>query len=319
MKMIGLLCEVVLLCVLAGCGGGGGRNAAVRYVISEIPAANGSSAYVNNAGQILTGHILIEPNGATKDMSLFTPPVSTVTAVSNSGYFVGKSNNSPCVWSISGAGQYFDYNGNPEYTYQPNAVNDAGITVGYIGNGVSERPARSDITGHISLLTLPNGYDHGAASDINNQGIVVGVVASSPDHVRAAVWDQTGKVKMIGPADGQCVAMRINNTGEIAGITYTQALVWDSQGNILRQISPPSKFSGIDLMDMNDKGELLGTLQGIDDVAAVIWTTSGTMVTLDHYHDGHSPLAQSLNNTGVITGILAYPDKNSTTVFWTPN
>lgn len=288
----------------------------------EIPSGDGADAYINDAGQIFAGHVMIEPDGTTKDLSHFSPPVDDVLAVSDRSYLVGRSGGSTCVWNMGGYGRELTGSGGPYGgTYILRSVNDAGIAVGFMGT--SPQPACSDSSGEVTKLPLPDGYLGGQAFDINNSGITVGFVSkadgSSPDRARAAVWDQNRNVKLIGSADVACAALAINDAGEIAGAIGDQAVVWDSQGRVIRRISPPSASVKYNICDMNDKGELVGTVETADSIVAAKWTAWGTMVKLSSPHVGDTTYALSINNAGAIGGLSLVSEPGPrTTIVWTP-
>jgi uncharacterized membrane protein len=78
-------------------------------------------------------------------------------------------------------------------------------------------------------LPLPPGYMSGSASDINDDGVIVGSVATGgfPEFGEAARWTPNGSggytVDLLGalPGHTQSIATALNNPGDIVGFSIT--------------------------------------------------------------------------------------------------
>jgi hypothetical protein len=323
-----LLILLLAALVLTGCGAGGGTGGSVSFTMTTLKAPNGGEAFVNDAGVVFAWHTMLGVDGTTTDLSNFSPPVVSVLAVGGSGYFVGISDSNPypnpCVWSINGSGLSLKTTGcPPESLYSPRAVNSSGITVGNVTHNASEdHPARSEASGRVTELRIPDGFEQGIAYDINDQGIAVGFVCTSPSATpyrrAAAVWDQQGRVNLLDSTDWS-TASRVNNHGEIAGMDGSQIVIWGLDGRVLRRIGTPRGDEGVVIEDMNDGGELIGWVESGSSVEAVVWTASGQRISLcrSDYDDRIRPT--SINNAGLIVGAALKPgDGPWPTVIWNP-
>ena len=114
--------------------------------------------------------------------------------------------------------------------------------------------------GPIHALPLPGGMTTSVAYDINDNGVIVGVVSETccpVDFPYAAVWTPDGAgytVELLGqlPGHSRSWASGINNLGDIVGASigqYRSAVLWAGPGQV-QDLSPTGIF---DPSDVNDQ------------------------------------------------------------------
>jgi probable HAF family extracellular repeat protein len=137
----------------------------------------------------------------------------------------------------------------------PAAVNNSGIVVGQNGDG------QAFVWQNGTITVLPTlGGTGGAATDVNDNGTVVGWSYRSDGNKHAFKWTSSGGIVDLNPTGAnQYVAEAINNSGAVAGwltngTTITRSATWNASGAMTTLFgSTNHKAFGIDNM-----GEIVG-------------------------------------------------------------
>jgi uncharacterized membrane protein len=144
-------------------------------------------------------------------------------AISDDGRLVAGSDGSvPCLWTLGEDGAWTREAIGEPGSLAPRAVNNAGMVVGlrhtFEGRNQAVVWTRAD---GIQRLPLPDGFVKAEAHDVNNAGIVVGMIdgpGGSDIGPRAFAFER-GELRVLdeaGPAFGDATA--INDRGEVAGV-----------------------------------------------------------------------------------------------------
>src|SRR5579884_4216029 len=248
------------LCLLAGCGGGGGsvnsiptgsqktggQKAATAYTITDLGAADyyyyygyyfdglnrGAAVQINDLGQVVSGtgpNALVWRNGETKQLSSYW---SSASDLNNNNQIVGIDTSSGCHAVLWTNGTPTDLGTiSPDYSYysQANGINDIGQVVGasstYSNNTYGYHAFLSQNGKMTDLGTIAGDYS--IAAHINHAGQVVGwsTVPGGQYYwypVHAFVW-QNGKMTDLGTLSGGTAsdASAINASGVIVGSSTT--------------------------------------------------------------------------------------------------
>ena len=143
------------------------------------------------------------------------------------------------------------------------------------------------------LGALPRAFpEYAAATDINDQGQVVGrsVTAAGSDH--AFLWED-GVMQDLGTlSGGYSSAQRINERGQILGYSDGSSVLWDN-GAITAL--------GIAAQAMNDRGQVVGDLNTGSTIHAAIWE-AGVVTDLGTLDGGDSSWARDISNSGWVVG-----------------
>ncbi len=118
---------------------------------------------------------------------------------------------------------------------QARAINHAGDVVGYqrVQDGAKLATLWSNSAGTICLGTLP-GKDRSFASDINEDGMVVGRSGSSFVGISAFKWTwESGMEELVSLLGGDAGAAGLNNHGHIVGVSDERAVLWDANGIVV--------------------------------------------------------------------------------------
>ncbi len=148
---------------------------------------------------------------------------TNVVAMSDNGKLIASlGGERPCLWSQSDSGEWsLDYIGDPG-SFAPRAVNNSGIVVGvrHTGDGRNHAILWSRAQG-VKQLDKPEGYVTAEANDVNNEGVVVGMVDGPPGSKigpNAFVYEK-GRLRLMdegGPLFSSATA--INDRGQVTGV-----------------------------------------------------------------------------------------------------
>ena len=221
----------------------------------------------------------------------------------------------------------------------PIYINDAGLSVGFSDNGVTDRLTASPEINAVlwnkngEILNLGTlGGASSAAVGINNGGQVVGFAANTtPDpfsllnvfgngsgtQTRAFLWEN-GAMRDLGTLGGpDSVGFYINERGQIAGLSYTDSTPNDTTG--LPTYHPflwdngrmfdLGNFGGTfaDIFGLNNRGQVAGNLAlpGDELVHPFFWDR-GTLTDIGTF-GGPTGEARWLNELGEVVGVADFP------------
>jgi hypothetical protein len=152
------------------------------------------------------------------------------------------------------------------------AVNELGVTVGWLSPGGVQRAAISAGGQPMQLLPLPAGFVSSRALDVNDHGVVVGVVSpvtTSSLQPHAATWRPTSSgyvVQVLGEPAGMqySAATGINNLGDVVGSAGTTPWFYWVHG-VHFTAGGPVVLPGVDSAeDVNDRRKVLTRNQLFD-------------------------------------------------------
>ncbi len=157
----------------------------------------------------------------------------------------------------------------------------------------------------VDLGRLLNGDSF--ATDINDQGQVVGVFHGADQVLHAFLWTPStpngtsGRMRVLGPG----FAAAINNDGQVVGHRrdaqdVAQPVLWEN--NVPRIIDGlPGAVSGI-ATDINNRGQVVGVSFSATSQSAFLWESGATPVGLEST-GGPAQSATGINDGGRVVGI----------------
>lgn len=166
-------------------------------------------------------------------------------------------------------------------------------------------------SGSTMMLETPEGYDGAVGIDINAAGTVVGWAGrrnAAPlceiAHQDVMVWED-GIPRLLAPVlDGElALPHAINNRGDVAGMSGTDATVWQD-GQPVRI----GRFGGREsrALALNDRGLVVGfsetnQMLGTFRITRAFSWDGGAMTALESL-GGNTSFARGVNNRGVVVG-----------------
>lgn len=204
------------------------------------------------------------------------------------------------------------------------------ITVGALGVAVCQLAAsqgvqRSGPRYSVNQLDVFPGREATYASDINNQGVIVGRASDSgEENAVAVVWDQGKVTRLPGvPGYGSTTALALNEAGQIAGsieksigpIRSLYGCVWvDRKPRVL------GSFGGQlgSATDINASGEVVGWSDMKNEVAQAWRWSGGKLLRLPAPAGKPHSNASSINDSGQIAGFASDTSNSPVTraVLW---
>jgi uncharacterized membrane protein len=188
------------------------------------------------------------------------------------------------------------------------AVNDGGVVVGEAwGTPGTSRATLWDAGGRGHDLGIG---DNSTATDINDRGQVVGHV-SDPLGERAFVVSLGSAPVFLPPVPGTDprheLAAAINERGDIAGAgrhvgtSFLAPVVWRGRRHAPTLLPASSTYHSV--VDINERGTVLGNVGDADGYRAVVWTGP------DHREvavtaRGANALGEAINDRGQVAGRL---------------
>ena len=174
--------------------------------------------------------------------------------------------------------------------------------------------------------TMP-GFISSHATDVNNQGRVVGWMDGSNGVVHAFVWDQ-GSTTDLGTFGGsKAIATGINDQGEIVGVVMTngQRRVFVLQASNVTDLGTIDGFAKLGTegnisynpgVTINDLSQVTGRLMVKDDSQRSFLFSRGLMSYFGLRGDGNICYAKAMNNRGQIAGQSIQRDNRWGVFLW---
>lgn len=223
----------------------------LRGGLQDLGHLGGGKSYgygINNLGQIVgesfinstTSHAFLWQSGNIQDLGALSGGVRSIAvSINNLGRVVGGTLFSDetfaaFIWTSNDSLQPLDLQGGIA-----SKIKDDGRMVGQKNNHAwlwNSPGAGQD------LGILP-GYSYAEATDMNQNGLVVGFAANNPENdyhpCRAFSWTQSGGLKDLGTPGGPTSrALAVNESGDICGWAdytpegYTAGCLWTPRGEI---------------------------------------------------------------------------------------
>ena len=342
---------LVLVALLAGCGGGIGNRGiyASAYSVSELPMAETQTIseawFVDNSGRIIG---VVSPDTGTGGFCAWLPGQTDPTLLSI------PDEVSYCIITENMIGVRFQRMSNQgrmayigDHTTgivdllsgvtvalpglpgtpcaAPNDINDFGVCVGTCypdsGRGDPALPAMWLADGQVRQLALPPGCGGGEANAINGLGQIVGTVHSEkyPYLGHAVVWNADGSVARVIPWTAEqeqrgsgARGLLISDNGYV--------VVSDSIGYCFVSLYGSVRYTvwrgiGEDIFAINSRGQV----SGFDAEGPVVWNPDGTKIRLPLPSEGALCEAWDIGDDGVVVGTAQTQDPPRTVaVKWTP-
>lgn len=228
-------------------------------VVCNAQSANGEIAYVNIAGQ----NQLLAPILGVRTVATALNDAGVVVGASSDGF--ASHPHAAVAWAPTGA--VLPLGSPPAATAVARAVNRGNEVVGEFQPTLGDNPVPFTWLHGVftPLATLP-GSSHGAALDINDHGVIVGVLEDQPTDRFAAVWIGHAPFALSVPAGViTSFARQINERGQILGVDTTSAGSFRSflwfQGTFtyVEDLVPPMagwKFN--EAYGLDDSGRIVG-------------------------------------------------------------
>lgn len=264
------------------------------------------------------------PKYTFTDLGTLGGDESYAYAINNKGQVVGRADDGygqkrAVIFDVTGQGNNIDLgtlegSSGESWAY---AINNNGQIVGhdYDEYGM-DRAVLFDVTGagqNIALGSLGGGTS--GAQAINDNGVIVGWAAATPDEYyysnwHATIFDPTGAGQNIDIDKSTCylsVARCVNNAGLIAGNSEESATLFDNTG-LGNSINMGAFLTGdfTTVLAMNAGGKMVGygnTQPGAYHHAMLFTASNGAVTAIDlGALDGTRSYATSINTAGQIVG-----------------
>lgn len=289
-------------------------NYTTRYLMPAPGDQSCSPVGINSAGQVVgqsmvyTTHystVIWEPDGSithVAEMSFYGATCSINDSGEVCGTYGTSGNIVPFYWK-QGVGTT---NINAGGLSSPRMIANSGLILGTSASGVRGIYNRQGNR----LRTLSGGYR------INDLGVAVGTVY--PEN-RAAVWAIDGSRQLLNPPVGYATSWGndINSGGWVvggisdkAGSNYFWPVVWDPAGT--PTVLTTSTTLGGAANAIDNHGNIVGWMYGTDGRHAVVWDTSGAIISDLGLGD-----AIDISDSGYILGSSG-PSMSAVQTVWMP-
>lgn len=196
------------------------------------------------------------------------------------------------------------------------AMNSSGHIVGYstASSGNAFHPYKWTPDGGTIDLGVPEwaAGNYGQAKDINDAGVVVGLVGTVPNNIRGCIWidGDMREVPTFGGDESQCFA--INERGDVVGFSRLESgtmrgfvVPLANIGNIVELEAPEG--GGAQATDINEQRVVCGWGSNDDgSYHALKWSIDGGMEYLGE-PAGWETFAYDINESGWIVGRAIAP------------
>lgn len=198
-------------------------------------------------------------------------------------------------------------------------INNRGEVVGYFIDSTGCRKGFfwSPNIGIVDVSIRFGPCTSSEAYDINDLGQVVGTCTTLDGNSHGFIWTLNSGTYLTPLAPGQIPApWSINNLGQIAGWSATQAAFWDAAGNVIA-VGPPALRSAA--YGINNHGQVVGFSTCFDPnigtrQCAFVWTSGGGMQYLPPLQGDVDSVALGINDLGQIVGTSS--NSSTTGVLW---
>ncbi|MBC7833564.1 MAG: hypothetical protein H7Y88_00505 [Phycisphaerales bacterium] len=185
----------------------------------------------------------------------------------------------------------------------PLAMNNLGEVVGWCqGPQAQLRPFRFIPGTGITEVPLPPGFTEGFATDITDNGIIVGR-ATTGINTPAVLWRlRDGEHTIIGPTGQNCsspIADGVNSAGDVVGIACGTGPFYYSDATGLVELE---QFGIRDASDINDAGVVTGRSNA---GPALRWSIGGPLELIGTLPDDDYAIGQAINESGQVAGLSA--------------
>ncbi|MGH3139704.1 MAG: hypothetical protein ACRDQE_08215 [Gaiellales bacterium] len=240
---------------------------AATYRVVDLGTLGGASSAandLNNAGAVvgwaLTGsgemHAVVWRNGHKSDIGTLGGPTSMATGISNNFAVVGTSSGA------AGGVHGFLWRANQGAMHNlgiplPVRIGDTGAIIGNATSAIGESVAA--YRNQHGWVRLPLGeFDGSFGKDVDDAGTAVGTLFTEP-HGSAPFVYENGVLTILPsvPTAAETAADAINNSGQIAGMTFDPLgiVLWD--GTSWQPVATPALVEP-EIHDMNNCGQIVG-------------------------------------------------------------
>ena len=207
-------------------------------------------------------------------------PESSPEAINNAGQVVGRAaqnvppvHDQSCPLVTRGS---VPARGSSDSSSEALDINDHGQIVGRSFDGNNFHAVLWE-GGNITRLPQPVADLESAAVAINNRGQAVGWSLGTDGVSRAILWDRGTAIELLRIAPGFAYPSAINERGQVVGFAHNtfRYLPWVWEDGVVTPlpfpIGPPP-FGGLKAVDINNRGDIIGTNGSDDSPASVLWT-----------------------------------------------
>jgi len=200
--------------------------------LGTLGGSSGSAWCINDAGDVVGSssvasgetHAVLWHDGTITDLGMLTGyDTSRAYSINNQGQIVGYSESwgerCATLFDPTGKGNNIDLGTPGEDSSWAFSINDAGQVVGWTGDRNERHATLFNPTGSGNNIDLSGG-NYSGAYDISNEGQIVGWSDDPKNGRPATLFDPTGNGNNIDlgcVSYGACVALAINDRGEIVG------------------------------------------------------------------------------------------------------
>ena len=207
-------------------------------------------------------------------------PESSPEAINNAGQVVGRAaqNVAPyttraVLWSPEEA---IPLEGLSDSSSEALDINDNGQVVGRSFDGNNFHAVLWE-GGAITRLPQPITDLESAAVAINNRGQAVGWSLGTDGVSRAILWDRGTAIELLRIAPGFAYPSAINERGQVVGFVHNtfRYLPWVWEDGVVTPLPfpvGPPPFGGLRAVDINNRGDIIGTSGSDESLASFFWT-----------------------------------------------
>ena len=248
--------------------------------VEATPGLNSVAFDINDHGQLVgiynesgdsqtRGFVWSARDSSLTDLGAFAP-----WDINNRGVMFGQcwEPATPEVphFCLNDRGEFYPL---PAEAAQPRHINDRGEVVGYLTTEAGQlRPFTWSRRSGLIILEVPPGVVSGLGEAMNNRGAVLGSTTDDPDSglYMVTVWNPKGEAETL-PTSSTGFISAINSKGWMLQMNNR---LWMGPSGPLLLPDPPGLDSGWQpvVMNLNDRGEIVGWSVVNGETHAVLWT-----------------------------------------------